>query len=386
METDKYVIEGAEIVTPAGLVSETLLLESGRIARVGGVSPAEARDARVIKACGQLVLPGLIDLHVQGAGGSDLLNDEPEAASRVCAKLASFGTTAFLATTVIDTRRREQPHLRRIVECIENMPSGARVLGIHLEGPFISIEKKGMIQEKYIRAVSRDYYEHVKEVCAGRLRMMTIAPELPGALDIISDLAQQGIIASLGHTNATYEQTLKGIQAGLSHVTHVGNAMRGFHHREPGAFGAALMSDALTVQIIADGVHLHRAVAAWLIKIKGPSRFAIITDGIGAMGMLPGRYSYGTLEYTVEDGSARYVDGTLIGTALTQIQLVQRTLDFTGLPLHEVVNMASLYPARILGVADRKGSIEEGKDADLVICDRELNAKTVFLEGKQIPP
>ena len=379
----RYLIRGGDIVTPSGIRKGAVLIENGVLKRVGRVARSEARRAETIEATGRFVLPGLIDLHVQGAGGSDLPDHDPQAVRKICRSLAAYGTTAFLATTVIDTTARAQPHIRRIVRSIERRPPGARILGIHLEGPFISPDKKGMIQDRFIRPPSRDYYERVRKLCAGHLRMMTIAPELPGALDLIADLAGDGTIASLGHTNATYEETVAGIQAGLSHVTHVGNAMRSLHHREPGALGAVLMSDSLTMQLIADGVHLHPEFVAWLIRLKGPSRFALITDGLGAMGLPPGRYRYGSLDYVVENGTARYVDGTLIGTALTQLQLVRRARDFAALPLHEAVNMASLYPARILGAADRKGSLEAGKDGDLLVCDRELNVETVFVDGER---
>ncbi len=381
---NKYLIQAARIVTPSGIISGSILVTDGRLARVGQVQDAEAEGAQVIDATGRFILPGLIDLHVQGAGGGGLLERDPQTIERVCRSLASFGTTAFLATTVVDTTTQDQRHIRRIAEGIERRTEGARILGIHLEGPFISIEKRGMIQEDHIHEPSMDYYERVKEVCGGHLRMMTIAPELPGAIEIIKELVDSDIIASLGHTNATYAETLQGIEAGLSHVTHVGNAMRSLHHREPGAFGAVLISDALTMQIIADGIHLHPDVVAWLIRLKGPSRFVIITDGIPAMGMPPGQYDYGGLAYTVENGAARYLDGTLIGTAHTQLELVRLAMDLADLSLHEAINMASLYPARIAGVDESKGSIEEGKDADLVICDNKLSVETVLIGGEQI--
>ncbi len=382
----RYLISGGEVVTPTGIKRAAIQVEDGRLARIGPVPRSATQGAQTIDATGRLVLPGLIDLHVQGAGGADLLDEDPDAVRHVRSSLAAFGTTAFLATTTIDTTAPEQTHIQRIEDSPGRRPGCATLLGIHLEGPFINPEKRGMIQPKHIHDASPGYYHWVTGVCGGKLRMMTIAPEVPGALDIIRDLKRCGVVASLGHTDATYEETLRGIEAGLSHVTHVGNAMRSMHHREPGALGAVLMSDRLTAQIITDGVHLHPDFVAWLIRLKGPERFAIITDGISAMGLPPGRYRYGELEYTVQDGAARYGDGTLIGTALTQIELVSRAMEFAGLPLHEAVNMASLYPARIAGVSDRKGSIEQGKDADLLICDQGLGIETVLVEGEKVAP
>jgi len=380
------LIHDGRVVTPTGIREGSVLVRDGRIARVGKVGKAEAARAQCVDATGRLVLPGLIDVHIQGAGGSDLLQDDPDAVHNMRCCIAAFGTTSFLATTAIDVTQREQPHIRRIVDSIENDRDGARILGIHLEGPFISREKKGMIQERFICAADRARHEEIKKDCGGYLRMMTIAPEIPGALELIRDTAACGIVAALGHTNATYEETLRGIEAGLTHVTHTMNAMRSFHHREPGALGAVLMTDALTMQIICDGVHLHPAVVAWLVRLKGPSRCAIITDGITAVGLPEGRYEYAGLSYTVRDGTAWYENGTLIGTAMTQLQMVRRACRFTGLPVEQVVPMASLFPARILGIADRKGSIEAGKDADLVVCDDELAPVAVFVEGRPVPP
>jgi len=378
----RCVIEGGEVLTPAGFERVSVVVSGARIGKVGRITRADMEGAEIIDAGGRLVLPGLVELHVQGAGGSDLLCEDPEAVLKVARSLASFGTTAFLATTAIDTTREDQPHIRRIVEADPTAPGAAELLGIHLEGPFISLEKRGMIQPRWICEVNRGFYQRVKDICGGRLRMMTIAPELPGALELIRDMRRCGIVPSLGHTNATYEETARGIEAGICHVTHVANAMRSFHHREPGALGAVLMRDSLDIQLITDGVHLHPDVVEWLVRMKGPERFAIITDGMAAMGMPPGLYRYGSVEYRVENGTARYADGTLIGSACTQLELVRRAQRFTGLPLAEVVRMASLYPARFAGVEGRKGSIEKGKDADLLICSPELELEAVLVRGE----
>jgi N-acetylglucosamine-6-phosphate deacetylase len=207
---------------------------------------------------------------------------------------------------------------------------------------------------------------------------------VPGTLEIIAHLCDAGIVPSLGHTYATFEEAQRGIEAGITHVTHVTNAMRSFHHREPAALGAVLMSDHLSMQVITDGVHIHPRVVRWLFELHGPDRCAIITDGMKAMGMPPGQYRYGETPFEIRDGAARYADGTLIGTACTQLELVRRALDFTDLPLHAAVRAASLTPARIIGHQQRKGSLDPGKDADILMCDRELNLQGVMLRGKII--
>ncbi|MDP6107181.1 MAG: N-acetylglucosamine-6-phosphate deacetylase [Candidatus Brocadiia bacterium] len=382
--TDRLLVQGGQIVTPSGVVEGDLLVEGGKIRMLGRVPQEAASGARSVDAAGRLVLPGLVDVHVQGAGGCDILSDDPDDVARVRRNLASFGTTSFLATTAIDVTTGDQPHVRHVLREAAAPRRGARLLGIHLEGPFVSIEKRGMIEERFICAPDGDRYAWVKELCGGRLRMMTIAPELPGALEIIADLTASGIVASLGHSDATYDETVRGIEAGISHVTHIGNAMRSMHHREPGAFGAALMSEVLSAQVIADGIHLHPQMMSWIIRLKGLENCAIITDGIGAMGMPDGTYSYGGLTYAVNDGAARYLDGTLIGTAITQLQMVRRVIGITGLPLHDTVAMASLVPVRILGVEDRLGSLEPDKEADFLICGRDLNVEAVFIGAEQV--
>ena len=382
--TDRLLVQGGQIVTPSGVVEGDLLVEGGKIRMLGRVPQEAASGARSVDAAGRLVLPGLVDVHVQGAGGCDILSDDPDDVARVRRNLASFGTTSFLATTAIDVTTGDQPHVRHVLREAAASRRGARLLGIHLEGPFVSIEKRGMIEERFICAPDGDRYAWVKELCGGRLRMMTIAPELPGALEIIADLTASGIVASLGHSDATYDETVRGIEAGISHVTHIGNAMRSMHHREPGAFGAALMSEVLSAQVIADGIHLHPQMMSWIIRLKGLENCAIITDGIGAMGMPDGTYSYGGLTYAVNDGAARYLDGTLIGTAITQLQMVRRVIGITGLPLHDTVAMASLVPVRILGVEDRLGSLEPDKEADFLICGRDLNVEAVFIGAEQV--
>ena len=349
---------------------------------------AKDAAARVLDAAGLLVLPGLVELHVQGAGGFNIIAEDP-ARSEVgpmARKLAQSGTTAFLATTAFDMTLADVHYVRHILHEAESPGEGAaRILGIHLEGPFISLQQKGMIQERFICSPDVDLYRRIRDLCGGRLRMMTIAPEVDGALEIIEEMAAGGqSVPTLGHTDATYEQAMLGIRAGLRHVCHTCNAMRSIHHRDPGALGAALMTGGLTLQVICDGIHVHPAMVEWIVRLKGIDRCAIITDGVGATGLPPGRYVYAGREYAVEGGACRHASGRLIGTAMTQLQMVKKAVEMTGRPLHEVVRMASLTPAAVLGADDRLGSLEAGKLADLLICDDALNLKQVFIGGRRV--
>jgi N-acetylglucosamine-6-phosphate deacetylase len=259
---------------------------------------------------------------------------------------------------------------------------GARLLGAHLEGPFISRAKRGMILQECICDPSPRVMEDIERLSGDSLRMMTIAPELAGSLEIIRRLADSGVIASFGHSSATYEQTLKGIEAGISHVTHLFNAMPPLHHRSPGPLLAIFGAGGTTVQVIPDGVHLHHRVIKFAFELLGAARCVTITDGMQAMGLPDGTYVYNGVEYESRGGAARYRDGTLIGTTLGMIDVVRRLMEFTGCSLETAVRTASRNPARLLGLDSAKGEIAAGKDADLVILDHDYSVWATIVGGR----
>jgi N-acetylglucosamine-6-phosphate deacetylase len=259
---------------------------------------------------------------------------------------------------------------------------GANLLGIHLEGPFIAANKKGMIQPRCICGPSMEVLDKILDITGGKLAMMTVAPELEGGLETIRRLADSNIVASFAHSEADYEQTLAGIEAGISHTTHLFNAMSGFHHRSPGPLVAIFENENVTAQLIADGVHLHPSVLKFAFEILGPERIVLITDGMQAMGLPDGQYIYNGVEYESRDGAARYKDGTLIGTALGLSELVKRLISFTGCGLDIAVRTVTENPAKVLGLADSKGSIAIGKDGDLVLLDEDLSVQTTIVGGK----
>jgi len=357
----------------------SILIENGKIARIGridAVSRGHTLDAR-----GRIVAPGFIDVHIQGAGGADTLDATPDALTAISKTCARFGVTGFLATTVF-TPGRENNHLRLAAEYTGRDLGGARLLGVHLEGPFISPEKRGMILPECICPPSLDVLDEILDITQGKLRMMTIAPEPASSLDIVKKLAGAGVIAALGHCAASYDQSLAGFDAGISHVTHTFNAMPSIHHRSPGPLIAAFERDDITCQLITDGVHVHPAVVRHTFKTIGPARIIPITDGMQAMGLPDGRYSYNGVEYESRNGTARYKDGTLIGTALGLSRMVRNLVTFTGCSLVTAVKMATQNPADILGLADGKGVIETGRDADLIIIDDELCVHATIVAGE----
>jgi len=274
--------------------------------------------------------------------------------------------------------------LRSICEAVKKGTAGAEILGIHMEGPYINPEKKGAQKEDEIKKISLKEFLEFNQASSNLIRLVTIAPEMPGAIGLIKYLCKQGIIASVGHTNATYVQTQAGIQAGLSHVTHTFNAMRGLHHREPGVVGAALTSPELTVEVIADGIHIHPIVLKILTKIKEDEKVVLITDAMRAAGLKEGTYDLGGQEVIVAKGQARLKDGTLAGSVLTMDKAVKNMVNKIGIQLPKAIQMASFNPARSIGVENRKGSLEPGKDADIVILNKKLEVELTMVASKVI--
>ncbi len=370
------------------LIRDCRLYDSGRkadlavcdgvIADIG--EGFDTGSAVVIDACGRTVIPGIIDIHIQGAGGADVLDGSPEALKTMSAALARLGTTGFLATTVMSPKRKDA-HLAAAAAHVGADLGGAALLGIHLEGPFINPEERRAIAPDAVYSPSPTALDHIFEMTGGALSMMTVAPELDGAHDIVAALVSHGAIASFGHSHASYEETLCGFKAGITHVTHVCNAMPSIHHRNPGPIPAIVETPDVTIQLVSDGVHVHEAVVRMLHRAVGPRRIACITDGAQASGLPDGRYLYNGREYESRDGIARYLDGTLIGSTLGLKDVMLRYAAFTGCSFAEAVESVTAVPASILGLQDRKGSIEKGRDADIVVLDADFSVYATIVEG-----
>jgi len=359
----------------------SILIEDGVIAEIGQIRAGTGCD--ILDAQGRIAAPGFIDVHIQGAGGADVLDGSVEGLETISQTCARFGTTSFLATTVFRAND-ENEHLRLTAECTGRDLGGANLVGIHIEGPFISANKRGMIQPGCICPPSAEVLDKILEVTSGKLAMMTIAPEVSGSIEIIRLLVDSNIVASFAHSEANYEQTLEGVKAGISHVTHLFNAMPPIHHRSPGPLVAIFESEEVTAQLIADGVHIYPSVLKLTLEILGPNRIVLITDGMQAMGLPDGKYIYNNVEYESKNGAARYKDGTLIGTALGLSELLQRLIRFTDCGLDVAIKTVTENPAKVLGINDRKGSIAVGKDADLVLLDEDLSVQTTIVDGKVV--
>jgi N-acetylglucosamine-6-phosphate deacetylase len=361
----------------------SILIENGTIIQIGQINTNTG--CKTLDAQGRIAAPGFIDVHIQGAGGADILDATPEALKAISHTCARFGVTSFLATTVFKPEQKNQ-HLTVSADHVGRDLGGANLLGIHLEGPFISIPKKGMIQPDCICHPSTQVLDEILDTTNGQLKMMTIAPELPDCAQLIKCLTDSSVIASFGHSSATYEQTIEGFNAGISHVTHLFNAMPSLHHRAPGPLAAIFQTKHITAQLIPDGVHIHPAVLKLAYEILGPNRTIPITDGMQALGLGDGKFIYNGIEYESKNGTARYEDGTLIGTALGLSQLLKRLTSFTDCPFESAIKAVTQKTAELLGVEDRKGSIAPGKDADLVLLDRNYTVHKTIVAGKVVFP
>lgn len=366
--------------SPDDRQTSSILIEAGTIQQVGQINSSMKCD-NTVDANGRVVAPGFIDVHIQGAGGADVLDADLEALRTISQTCARFGVTGFVATTVFKPNQSNE-HLALAAEYTGRDLGGANLLGIHLEGPFIAPEKRGMIRPECVCAPSTQCLEEIQAVTQGRLRMMTIAPELPDSLQLIQHLVDANVIASFGHSAASYEQTVEGFNAGISHVTHLFNAMLTLHHRSPGPLPAIFQTTNVTAQLICDGVHIHPAVLRLAFELLGPRRFIPITDGMQALGLTDGKYIYNGVEYESKNGTARYKDGTLIGTAVGLSDMLQRLATFTQCPLDVAVRTATLNPARVLGLQEKKGAIAPGKDADLVLLDRDHSVHMTLVGGE----
>jgi len=382
----RIIIINGTIITPFHLVSsKAIIVEKGRIKEIVNreeLSTATLTGAEVIEAKDKFITPGYIDIHVHGGGGSDVMDGDYEAINQIAITHSHFGTTSFLPTTMTMNKDKIIRSLRSICEAVKKGTAGAEILGIHMEGPYINSEKKGAQREEDIKKVSLEEFLEFNQASGNLIRLVTIAPEMPGAIDFIKYLDKQKIIISVGHSNATYAQVQAGIQAGLSHVTHTFNAMRGLHHREPGVVGAALTSPELTVEVIADGIHIHPVVIKILIKARENEKIVLITDAMRAAGLKEGTYDLGGQEVTVNKGQARLKDGTLAGSVLTMDKAVKNMVSKVGVSLAKVIQMASFNPAKSIGIDDKKGSLEPGKDADIVILNKNLETELTIVAGK----
>lgn len=371
------------IITPEGILEGKALLYDKKISNIIDMSELDqyTEIEEKIDAEGRYISPGFIDIHIHGGDGKDVCDGSKDGVLHIANYVASTGVTSFLPTTMT----LEMNQLRTILDTVRDakaeQTTGAEILGVHLEGPFINKALKGAQDGTYIVPPSEELVMDYKDI----ISLITLAPEVEGAYDFIAKMAKEtDIVLSMGHTNATYDEAMKGIEKGITHSTHTFNAMSKLHHREPGVVGAALTTD-VCCELIADKIHVHPAIFKLLLRAKGTDKIILVTDCVRAGGLAEGEYTLGGQKIIVKDGISKLESGTIAGSILRLNQAVKNFDDaIDEVTLSDVIGFVTENPAKSLGIYDRKGSIEVGKDADLVIFDDDLEVKMTLGKGTML--
>lgn len=366
---NKAVIFDEKIID---IIDESCFKKQINCEQISGIEIVDAQE--------NYISPGFIDIHIHGSGGYDAMDDDVEAVNCISEVIAKNGVTSFLPTTMTMSKEKVYKALDNVEYWMKSNPKGARILGVHLEGPFINEKYKGAQKEDYIIKPEYNFIEKYKHI----IKIITFAPEKDDNFSFIKQIIEKtNINLSIGHSNASYEETMEAIKMGLNSATHIFNAMTPLNHRKPGIVGAAFNSD-IYCEIIADTIHIHPAVFQTLVKIKGIDKIILITDSMRAGCSEDGISEIGGQKVIVKNNAARLEDGTLAGSILTLNNAVKNYMEHTDINIYEAVNMASLNPARYLKIDNKTGSIEVGKDADIVVFDNDFCVKQTIINGKTI--
>ena len=372
-------IRNGRILTPAGeLRGQELVVADGRIAALRG--PGED-GGEILDAQGLLLAPGLIDLHVHGALGCDVMDATPAALTTMAHYFAQHGVTSWLPTTMSASREAIVAVLDAVAACPQP-PDGAQHLGVHVEGPYLNSAWRGAQALAALRLPDPEEYD--AWLRSGVVRLITLAPELPGADRLIDAGRRQGIEFAIGHSGADYETVLAAAERGLGQATHTFNGMAGLHHREPGTLGAVLDDDRILAQLIGDGLHVHPAMMRLLLRAKGLARVLLISDAMRATGLGDGDFELGGQAVTVRGGAARTLEGALAGSTVTLDEILRRVMRHAGLSLAHALPMASVVPAAALGLAGRKGTLQPGADADFILLDDAAQVRLTMVAGRVV--
>ncbi len=379
----KLALVGGKVITPFRVIENgTIVIESSKIYELGKSSDVNIPgDCQVIDISGKMISPGFIDLLVHGGGGYGFADTTKESIEKVSDYFISHGSTAMLAALFAKPYDQLLSDIRRLAKYIMNNPD-SNIKGIHMEGPYLNPDLKGAMNEGYLWKPTVDSWMDMWEASRGLIKMMTIAPELPGAIEVMREAANEGVVLSIGHSMAYYEDIELAIDNGAAHVTHMFNAMRPFHHRKPGVIAGALLRDELKIELIADTMHVHPAIMEMLLKFKKASGIILITDSIRAGGMHEGEYEFADQKVIMEGGKAYLEDGTLAGSTLTLPMAVKNMVQTAGAKITDAIRMASLNGAKVLSVEDRKGILAAGKDADLVVLNEDYTVEMTIMMGK----
>ena len=378
----KAIINGKLITPQQMLAGRRILIEDGIITHVQADSmPDHTPPEYVIDADGAWVVPGFIDSHIHGSNLADTMDASHHALDTMGAFQANHGVTSYLPTTGTASGQRIQAVLENFSTYSQETP-GATPLGLHLEGPYLNVARKGAQPAKYLRAPNRD--EYTGWIDSGLVKLITLAPELAGSLQMIEYGIAHGVEFAAGHSSASYEQLLAAADKGLRQATHLFNGMEPLHHRRPGVVGAVLSDERIYAQVIADGIHLHPAIVKLVVHSKGAERTILITDAMRAAGLADGKYELLGQSVSIKDGACYIANGHLAGSTLTMEQAVRNAIAFSGITLQQAVTMASYTPARALGLEAHKGQLTSGADADITLLDRNLEVIKTIVGGNLV--
>ncbi len=376
-----YIMNG-KIVLPDSVVCGKALVFDSDSGKIVGLVESVPADVKTIDANGNYVAPGLVDIHIHGCFGEDTSDAKPEGVKKMAYGVAQNGVTAFLPTTMTVAKDEIIAALNSVRSLKEESKTwdGAEILGVHAEGPFINPSKKGAQAAENILVPDADFIIEHSDI----IKLVTLAPEMDKDHQCIKKLAAESdVLVSMGHTDATFEEAMSAAKDGVNHATHLFNAMSALAHRNPGVVGAALASENVSVEVIADTFHINPGLYSIIAKVKG-DKMILITDCTRAGGMPDGEYDLGGQPIFLKGIECRLADGTIAGSVLKLNSAVKNVLDYTNLPVNEVFKMASLNPANAIGCGDRLGSLEEGKDADIIITDANINIIRTIKKGKTI--
>lgn len=380
---EAFYLYNASILLECGEMPRgSILIKNGKISKIH-LSKEQGRipeEAEIIDAAGLIAVPGFIDGHIHGAAGKDIMDATEEAIDSIARFLPLEGTTSFLATTMTASKQKISKVLQNIGS-YENKPGQAEMLGAHLEGPFLSKSKAGAQPQSNMIDPTIDWFQTWQRQSQKRIKVITLAPELDRAGNFIAYLKDQGVTVSAGHTNADFEAVKRAVDHGVHQLTHLCNAMNGLHHREIGAVGAAFLLDELKAELIADGFHVSPEMMKLIYRNMGSERLMLITDSMRAKGLPDGKYELGGQSVTVSGKQARLPDQTLAGSVLNMSDGVRRMIQLTGCTLHDIAQMTAVNPAKQIRVFDRKGSLTEGKDADILLIDKNYHIQLTFCRG-----
>ncbi len=367
-------------VAGKGLVKTDIAFEDGKIVAIGKLD-----DVEPIFDTDGVVLPGFIDEHIHGAGGADAMDGTEDALQTISEYVAKEGTTGFLATTMTQSPENIGKALKNVKTVREKGEyKGAEILGVHLEGPFISPKHVGAQPLEYVAKPAPETFDKYNEISGGNIKVVTLAPEVEGGLDLVKHLAKIGVVASIGHTGAKFSDVEAAVAAGATNVTHTYNAQTPLHHREAGVVGAAMLIDELNCEMICDTIHVSVPAIKIFVKNKPHDKFTLITDAMRAKGMPDGLSELGGQQVFVKNGEARLADGTLAGSVLKMNVAVKNLVEKVGVSFTDAVDFASANPAKNLGLYDERGSIEVGKRADFAVMDKDYNILYTVIGGKVV--